>query len=61
VTCTVWAQQTLAAGVVQSVAAVAPLIAVPFAFWLEGHRPPRVWYLGAAIAIAALAGLYLNS
>jgi drug/metabolite transporter (DMT)-like permease len=61
VTCTVWAQQTLAAGVVQSVAAVAPLIAVPFAFWLEGHKPPRLWYAGAAIAIAALVVLYLNS
>ncbi len=59
VTCTVWAQQSLPAGQVQSVAAVAPLIAVPFAFWLEGHRPPPGWYAGAAIAIAALVGLYL--
>ena len=61
VTCTVWAQQSLPAGQVQSVAAVAPLIAVPFAFWLEGHRPPRIWYLGAAISIAALVALCLNS
>jgi drug/metabolite transporter (DMT)-like permease len=59
VTCTVWAQQTLAAGVVQSVAAVAPMIAVPFAFWLEGHRPPRAWYIGAVVAIAGLIVLYL--
>jgi drug/metabolite transporter (DMT)-like permease len=61
VTCTVWAQQTLSAGVVQSVASVAPLVAVPFAFWLQGHRPPRLWYLGAAVAIAGLIVLYLNS
>lgn len=55
VTCIVWAQQTLAAGVVQSVAAVAPLIAVPFAFWLEGHKPPRLWYVGALVAVTGLA------
>jgi drug/metabolite transporter (DMT)-like permease len=61
VTCTVWAQQTLSAGVVQSIAAVAPLIAVPFAFWLQGHRPPKLWYLGAAVAIVGLVVLYLNS
>jgi drug/metabolite transporter (DMT)-like permease len=61
VTCTVWAQQTLPAGQVQSVAAVAPLIAVPFAFWLEGHKPPRVWYLGAVVAVAGLIALYLAS
>jgi drug/metabolite transporter (DMT)-like permease len=61
VTCTVWAQQTLAAGVVQSVAAVAPMIAVPFAFWLEGHKPPRLWYLGAFVAVFGLVVLYLNS
>jgi drug/metabolite transporter (DMT)-like permease len=41
--------------------AVAPLIAVPFAFWLQGHKPPRFWYLGATLAIAGLALLYLNS
>ena len=61
VTCTVWAQQTLSAGMVQSIAAVAPLIAVPFAFWLQGHRPPKLWYLGAAVAIAGLVVLYLNA
>jgi drug/metabolite transporter (DMT)-like permease len=61
VTCTVWAQQTLSAGVVQSIAAVAPLIAVPFAFWLQGHRPPKLWYLGAAVAIVGLVVLYLNT
>jgi drug/metabolite transporter (DMT)-like permease len=61
VTCLVWALQTIPAGQAQAVQAVAPLIAVPFAFWLQGHKPPRLWYLGAAIAIAGLALLYLNS
>jgi drug/metabolite transporter (DMT)-like permease len=42
-------------GAVQAVAAMAPLISVPFARWLQGHRPPALWYLGALIAIAGLA------
>ncbi len=54
VTCTVWAQQSMNAGVVQAIAAMAPLISVPFAYWLEGHRPPRLYYLGAAVAIGGL-------
>jgi drug/metabolite transporter (DMT)-like permease len=54
VTCTIWAQQSMNAGVVQAIAAMAPLISVPFAYWLEGHRPPRLYYLGAAVAIGGL-------
>jgi drug/metabolite transporter (DMT)-like permease len=61
VTGTVWAQQTMNAGVVQSIVAVAPMISVPFAFWLEGHKPPRLWYLGAAVAIVGLVLVDLNS
>lgn len=61
VTCTVWAQQTLNAGVVQSIAAMAPMISVPFAFWLEGHKPPRLWYVGGAVAILGLVLVDLNS
>jgi drug/metabolite transporter (DMT)-like permease len=59
VTCTVWAQLTLPAAQVQSIAAVAPLIAVPFAFWLEGHKPPRLWYVGALVAIVGLVAVDL--
>lgn len=61
VTGTVWAQQTMNAGVVQSIVAIAPMISVPFAFWLEGHKPPRLWYLGAAVAIVGLVLVDLNS
>jgi drug/metabolite transporter (DMT)-like permease len=61
VTSTVWAQQTMNAGQVQSIVAMAPLISVPFAFWLEGHKPPRLWYLGAAVAIVGLVLVDLNS
>ncbi len=61
VTGTVWAQQTMNAGVVQSIVAMAPMISVPFAFWLEGHKPPRLWYLGAAVAIVGLVLVDLNT
>jgi drug/metabolite transporter (DMT)-like permease len=61
VTGSVWAQQTMNAGQVQSIVAMAPLISVPFAFWLEGHKPPRLWYLGAAVAIVGLVLVDLNS
>jgi drug/metabolite transporter (DMT)-like permease len=61
VTCTVWAQQSLPAGQVQSIAALAPMISVPFAFWLQGHKPPRLWYLGAAVAILGLVLVDLNT
>jgi drug/metabolite transporter (DMT)-like permease len=57
VSAAIWAQQSLQSGVVQSIVATAPLISVPFARWLQGHRPPRLYYLGALIAIAGLIGL----
>lgn len=58
VTCTVWAQQSYSGAVVQSVAALAPMIAVPFAFWLEGHKPPRLWYVGAVVSIVGVILLW---
>ncbi len=57
VTAAIWAQQSLPSGEVQSIVATAPLIAVPFARWLEGHTPPRLYYVGAAIAIVGLVGI----
>jgi len=57
VTCMVWALQNLEAGIVQSIAALAPLIAIPFARWLEGYHPPRAYYVGAIVAVAGLVGL----
>lgn len=59
VTCTVWALETMQPGVVQTIAATAPLISVPFARWLQGHLPPGLYYIGAIIAVAGLGGIYL--
>ena len=61
VTCLIWALKTMQPGLVQTVAATAPLVSVPFARWLEGHRPPALYYLGAVVAIAGLAGIHLYS
>jgi drug/metabolite transporter (DMT)-like permease len=60
VTCMVWALESLRPGVAQTVAATAPMISVPFARWLEGHRPPLLYYCGGIVAIAGLAGIYLH-
>jgi drug/metabolite transporter (DMT)-like permease len=57
VSAAIWAQQSLQSGVVQSIVATSPLIAVPFARWLQGHKPPRLYYLGAVIAIVGLIGI----
>jgi drug/metabolite transporter (DMT)-like permease len=57
VSAAIWAQQSLPSGEVQSIVATAPLISVPFARWLEGHTPPRLYYVGAAIAILGLVGI----
>lgn len=59
VTSMVWALQTLQPGVAQAVAATAPLVAIPFARWLEGYRPPRGYYAGASVAVAGLVVLAL--
>lgn len=61
VTSTVWAQQTMNAGVVQSIVALAPMVSVPFAFWLEGHKPAKLWYVGAVVSIVGLVLVDLNS
>jgi drug/metabolite transporter (DMT)-like permease len=59
VTAMVWALQSMQPGLVQSVAAMAPLIAIPFAGWLEGYHPPRRYWIGALVATGGLAGLAL--
>lgn len=60
VTAMVWALQTLQPGLVQAVAAMAPLIAIPFARWLDGSRPPSRYYPGVVVAVVGLVGLALS-
>lgn len=60
VTCLIWALQTMQPGLVQTIAATAPLVSVPFARWLEGHTPPPLYYLGCVVALAGLSGIYFS-
>ena len=60
VTSMVWALQFLQPGVAQAIAALAPLIAIPSARWIEGYRPPSRYAAGVLIAVAGLAGLALS-
>lgn len=57
VTSMVWALQWLQPGVAQAIAALAPLIAIPAARWLEGYRPPAGYAVGVLIAVVGLGGL----
>lgn len=60
VTAMVWALQTLQPGVAQAIAALAPLIAIPAARWLDGYRPPAGYAVGVLIAVVGLGGLALT-
>lgn len=54
-----WALSSTPAGIVQAVVATAPLLTIPIAGRLEGTWPRRLYYVGAALAVAGLAGLFL--
>lgn len=60
VTSMVWALQYLQPGVAQAIAALAPLIAIPSARWIEGYRPPPRYAIGVLVAVLGLAGLALT-
>ena len=60
VTCFQWALRTAPAGVVQPIVAAAPLLTIPFAAWLENHRPARLYYVGAALGAIGVTGLVLT-
>jgi drug/metabolite transporter (DMT)-like permease len=59
VTCWLWAVSLLNPGLVQSIAAVAPLISIPIARKLEHHHLGVRFYIGAPVAILGLTGLVL--
>ena len=54
-----WALSLAPAGIVQSVVSTAPLIAVPLARLMERRWPRPRFFVGAVIAIAGLAGLFV--
>ena len=55
-----WALRTTPAGLVQPIVAVAPLLTIPFAIWIErAPRPRLTYYLGTVVAIAGATGIVL--
>jgi drug/metabolite transporter (DMT)-like permease len=60
VTCYQWALRSNPAGLVQPIVAVAPLLTIPFAIWIENAARPRLsYYAGAILAIAGATGIVL--
>jgi drug/metabolite transporter (DMT)-like permease len=60
VTCFQWALRTTPAGLVQPIVAIAPLLTVPFAIWIERAASPRLsYYAGAILAIIGATGIVL--
>ena len=57
--CYQWALATTPSGIVLPIAATAPLLSIPIAFWLEGDRPPRRAIVGGILAVAGCAALAL--
>lgn len=55
--CYQWALATTPSGIVLPIAATAPLLSMPIAFWLEGDRPSRRAIFGGIIAVAACIAL----
>jgi len=60
VTCWLWAVSLMNPGIVQSIAAVAPLISLPVARILEKEKLGLQFYIGAPVAIIGIALLALS-
>lgn len=55
--CYQWALATTPSGIVLPIAATAPLLAIPIAYWLEGDRPSKRAIFGGIVAVAACVAL----
>lgn len=55
--CYQWALATTPSGIVLPVAATAPLLSIPIAFWLENDRPPKRAILGGVLAVGGCIAL----
>lgn len=55
--CYQWALATTPSGIVLPIAATAPLLSIPIAFWLEGDRPPKRAILGGVLAVIGCIAL----
>jgi drug/metabolite transporter (DMT)-like permease len=55
--CYQWALATTPSGLVLPIAATAPLLSIPIAYWLEGDRPPKRAIAGGVLAVAGCIAL----
>jgi drug/metabolite transporter (DMT)-like permease len=55
--CYQWALATTPSGIVLPIAATAPLLSIPIAFWLEGDRPTRRSIVGGVVAVIGCIAL----
>ncbi|QYM78196.1 DMT family transporter [Horticoccus luteus] len=55
--CYQWALATAPSGLVLPIAATAPLLAIPIAYFFEGDRPPRRAIFGGVLAVAGCIAL----
>jgi drug/metabolite transporter (DMT)-like permease len=55
--CYQWALATTPSGIVLPIAAIAPLLSIPIAHWIEGDRPTRRAILGGFIAVGGCIAL----
>ncbi|MGI8964884.1 MAG: DMT family transporter [Limisphaerales bacterium] len=53
------ALKTMPTGIVLPIVALTPLVAIPFAYWLEGDRPEPRSLFGGVIAVVGVVGLIL--
>jgi drug/metabolite transporter (DMT)-like permease len=58
--CYQWALATTPSGIVLPIAATAPLLSIPIAFWLEGDRPSRRSILGGIVAVGGCIALTVS-
>jgi drug/metabolite transporter (DMT)-like permease len=55
--CFQWALATTPSFIVQPIVAMTPLAVIPFAWWIDGDKPPRRFVIGALVAVAGVIGL----
>jgi len=57
VSCYQWALKTAGTGIVLPIVATAPIVIIPFSYWLDGEKPSVRSVAGGVIAVAGVAGL----
>ncbi len=57
VSCYQWALKTTGTGIVLSIVATAPIVIIPFSYWMDGEKPSPRSLAGGLIAVAGVVGL----